>query len=152
MDIHKAAGYLVVAWVKDWNIRTLLNALGEGEDSITDEYVKSVNAQYPFMPMDLHNYIANHGKGSLVRTYLAEVDKKLSDAMWDSCSNEQRLKYVPYIKKMKVTHKVKLRQLRNTDRNEVVRAISNERTATASYRLSRQCARKSNGHDWFTVK
>lgn len=81
MSQKQAAEYFVVAWVKEWTMSVYLHVIGAGE-VIPFEQAHALYSwlpkQWPFRPLSC-------------RTYLAEVNRPLSDALWDAADDRARL-------------------------------------------------------------
>jgi len=153
LDKEKAAKMFIVAWVKNWYMRTLLDVITEESvTAVTEERLAKVVEAFPFMPSTLSFYIANSGCGRTMRVSLPSINKKLNDALWDAKDNKARLdmyKYVMGIKTGKAIHKRKFDTTDQITGNAIRKESNAEYT---SYKLSREAFKKAQGHDWNTVK
>jgi hypothetical protein len=148
MDLEKAAGLLVVAWVKDWTILTLYSAINSSYGMPSDEEIEEFAKTYPFMTSNKTWYIRN----KLIRTYISSLDRKLNDKFWDAKDNAERLKLVKYITHIKADHVIAKRKF-TSDEYKDRRKITREAKAEyGSYKISREAFKKARGHDWKTVK
>jgi hypothetical protein len=89
MDRRKAAQYFIVAWVKDWSLLTYLQVLAEDGPRI--EFADA-HSLYPWL-----GQWAFKGRRRTVRTYLAESNRPLSDALWDAADDRARLALAPQV-------------------------------------------------------
>jgi hypothetical protein len=76
MSRKKAAEYFVVAWVKDWRLRTYLNVIADGGPRIEWDQAHTL---FPWLP-DAGLFIRNLS----CRPYLAGANRPLSDALCDA--------------------------------------------------------------------
>jgi hypothetical protein len=152
MDIDKAAKYLIVAWIKNWRMRTLLDAVDEHGGAVTQERVDRIHAQFPFMPNIIHAYISSKGSGILMRPYVANLSKKLSDALWDTDDNTKKLSYYTYVKTLKANKLGKMQGLSKEENAEKTKDLNTYRASVVGYRQSRDIFKLAQGRDWFTVK
>jgi hypothetical protein len=94
MDLTEASKMMVVAWVKDWSIVTLLCYLDKGENRWVDETrVSAAHARWPFMPACIDFYIMK----TPVKTFLAETARPISDRLFDAKGPQQLLAVAPHI-------------------------------------------------------
>jgi len=152
LNKEKAAKMLIVAWVKNWPMRVLLDAISEQHGEVSDERLAKIVEAFPFMPSNLSWYISNNGKGKLTKIAMPAINKKLNDALWDAKDNETRLSFYKYVMTMKTnvaTHKRKYESKDQVENNKTLREANAE---YSSYRLSREAFKKASGHDWNTVK
>jgi hypothetical protein len=152
MDLEKAAKYLIVAWIKEWRMRTLLNAIDGHGGEVTQEIIDRVHAKYPFMPNILHAYIAGKGQGILMRPYVSNLSKKLSDLLWDAKDNETRLSHYTLVMKLKGENLGRMQGLSKEDRAEQSKDIRYYKSASGGYKQSRHAFKLAQGRDWFTIK
>lgn len=152
LDREKAAKMFIVAWVKNWSMRVLLDAISEQHGAINEERVAKVAEQFPFMPTNISWYISDNGKGKTAKVAMPAISKKLNDALWDAKDNETRLgfyKYVLSLNSKNVTHK---RKYNSDEQIENTKIIKEAKAEEASYKLSRAAFKKASGHDWNTIK
>ena len=139
---EKAAQYYVVAWVKDWPIRTYLHAVGLKGVNFED-----VHDIYPWMAKDLTPYMKN----MRIKPHTGYYMKPIQDKLFDANTNEQRLGLAKQIEKWasdayiaNTRHKKDTRERHNDNRDY--------RATMQIYKASVDAMRKGNGHDWKTVK
>ncbi len=152
LDKEKAAKMLIVAWIKNWSMRTLLDAISEQHGAVTDERLAKIVKTFPFMPSNLSWYISNKGVGKMTRIAIPVISKKLNDALWDAKDNETRLSFYKYVLSLKtnvVNHKRKYESEDQIENNE---SYKESKAEYGSYRLSREAFKKASGHDWNTIK
>ena len=139
---EKSAQYYIVAWVKNWPIRTYLHAVG-----LKDANFEDVHDIYPWMPKALRPYIKNMPIKVLTGYYM----KPIQDKLFDANTNEQRLKVAEQLE-----HWVSDLYVANTRHKKDTRERNNDnrdyRATMQLYKASVDAMRKGNGHDWKTVK
>lgn len=152
LDKEKAAKMFIVAWVKNWPMRTLLDTISEQQGLVTDERLEKIVEQFPFMPSNLSWYISDHGKGKLTKIAMPSINKKLNDALWDAKDNETRLSFYKYVMAMKTNKAIHKRKFVSKDQIEHNKIMKESTAEYKSYRLSREAFKKAQGHDWNTIK
>lgn len=152
LDKEKAAKMLIVAWVKNWPMRVLLDAISEQHGTVNDERLAKIVEAFPFMPSNLSWYISNHGKGKLTKVAMPAINKKLNDALWDAKDNETRLSFYKYVMTMKTNVATHKRKFASEDQIQNNKTFKEADAEYKSYRLSRDAFKKAQGHDWNTVK
>lgn len=142
MDQRNAAEYFIVAWVKNWSLRTYLNVLSEGGPAIDWE---AAHQAYPWLPEGRHWFIRNPP----CRAYLAKVSRPLSDRLWDATGNQARLALAPQLAALCVK-KIK------THKNEASAETTFNHKKMAVHRMHKAIFRdyceRIGGHHWGTVK
>ena len=152
LSLEQAAKFLVVAWVKDWSMRTLLDVVDEKPGEIAPERVQAAATALPFMPENLHWYVANHGSGVTTRHFVADAFPKLSAFLWSAKDNEARLKVASQIAKLRAGAIKTTSRFSDAERNER-RAVAREsRQATESYRMSRDAFKTHQRGAWSVCK
>lgn len=153
LTLEQGAKMLVVAWVKDWNMRTLMDILDEKtKHDVTDERLEELHKNFPFMPIHKYWYIANKGRGLNTMKFVADAYPKLSEKFFNANSNEVRLKNAPYIMKQNARDVLALTKY---SKDEVKHRAENNRdyrSAIGSYRLSREAFKKAHRNAWEVVK
>lgn len=152
LDKEKAAKMFIVAWVKNWPMRTLLDAISEQHGTITEERLAKIVAVFPFMPSNLSWYISDKGRGKTAKVAMPVISKKLNDALWDAKDNETRLSYYKYVLSLKTNMAIHKRKYESADQIENNKTMKEANAEAVSYRLSRTAFKKAQGHDWNTVK
>ena len=139
---EKAAQYYIVAWVKNWPIRTYLHSVGLRYANFED-----VHNIYPWMAKDLAPYLKNMP----VKVYAGYYMKPIQDKLFDANTNEQRLKIAEQIE-----HWVSDSYVANTRHKKDTRERYNDnrdyRSTMQIYKASVGAMRKGAGRDWKTVK
>lgn len=152
LTLEQGAKYFIVAWIKNWKTRTLLDALDGKHGELSEERLKALVDQFPFLPNNIGMYICNKGSGMLMKVAMPDISKKLNNALWDAKDDKQRLSFYPYVMKMKTNKAVHTRKYNSEDQIENNRQHRENKATDASYFLSRAYFKKCQGHDWFTVK
>jgi len=153
MNIENAAKMLIVGWVKNWSMRTTLNAIREkNSDKITDEEIANFHNQYPFMPKNIWLYLSNGGMGTPVRKFMYDNYRKVNDALWDTDDNKVRLSFWKYLASKKcpnILPSSAYTKEEKLERQKATKAFNNNVISMMHYK---EITHKSSGHDWFTVK
>lgn len=153
MNKEQAAKMLIVGWVKNWNMRTVLNAITEkNSDNINDEEILNFHNKYAFMPKNIWAYLSHRGSGVPVRKFIYDNYRKLNDALWDTDDNKVRLSFASYLisKKCQDVNSSSLYEKEDKDKNrKATRDYSGFVKSKAHYK---DIFDKSSGHHWFTVK
>ncbi len=152
LTLEQGAKYFIVAWVKNWTMRTLINALDGESGFVSDERLKKLTDQYPFLPSNVNWYICKNGKGLHTKIAMPDIDKKLNNALWDAKDNQARLDLHKYVMKMKTNKVIHTRKFESKDQIENNKALRESKSEYESYKLSRAYFKKCQGRDWFTVK
>jgi hypothetical protein len=152
LDKEKAAKMFIVAWVKNWSMRTLLNAISEQHGEMSEERLAKVVKQFPFMPSNISWYISDKGKGKTAKVAMPAISKKLNDALWDAKDNETRLGFYKYVLSLNSGNVVHKRKYTSDEQIEHTKTIKEAKAEEVSYKLSRAAFKKASGHDWNTIK
>jgi len=153
LDKEKAAKMLIVSWVKNWPMRTLLGVITEDSQAkVTQERLDEVAKEFPFMPTNLSWYISNHGRGKMTKVAMPSISKKLNDALWDAKDNETRLGFYKYVLSMKTNKAIHKRKYDSEDQITNNRTLKESSAEYKSYKLSREAFKKAQGRDWNTIK
>ena len=151
--LEEGAKMLLVAWIKNWTMRTLLGVLCDDVmRKLDDEFIEDCAKNFPFMPTHLYWYASHGGNGLEVRRFVAEVYPKLSDRLWDLKDPKDCLKHAEYVQKQ--TAKGVKAQSKYSKNELSARAVERRhyRAATIGYRESREAFKKHGRSAWTTVK
>lgn len=149
--LEEGAKMLIVAWVKDWNMRTLMQILLD-KTEMTDECIEQLVTHFPFMPSHKHWYISNHGCGINTQQFVAQAYPKLSNKLYELKSNEIRLKCSQYIAKQKIGEFAPKSKYTKEDMNDHINNTNRYKQEIVSYRESRATFKKHNRSAWEIVK
>ena len=153
MNTEKAAKLLIYAWIKDWPLRTLYDAITEkSSKNFSDEEIKKFSNKYSFMPSDHKLYIFNKGRGVSVKKFMFDNYKKINDILWDTEDNLKKLEYWVYFKNKKCESVMPSSKYNTKERNEKRVTSKNYVGYVQSKMHYREIFDKSSGHHWFTVK
>jgi len=152
LTLEQGAKYFIVAWIKDWSMRTLIDAMDETHGEVTDERLEKLTKQFPFLPSNISWYISKKGRGQQVKVAMPDIDKKLSDALWDAKDDQQRLGFYTYVMKLKTNKAIHTRKYNSAETKEYNQEAKENKATFMSYKLSRESFKKAQGRDWFTVK
>jgi hypothetical protein len=153
MSAEYAAKMLIVGWVKNWSIRTVLNAIREKDSNkISDEEISDFHKQYPFMPQNIWLYLSHGGAGTPVRKFMYDNYRKVNDALWDTDDNKIRLSFAKYLASKKCPNIKPSSAYTKKDKVEHQKAIKAYNNNVISMTHYKEIMHKSSGHDWFTVK
>ena len=139
---EKAAQYYIVAWVKDWHIRTYLDAVG-----LRDAIFEDVHDLYPWMAKNLHPYLTN----MRIKPHTGFYMKPIQDKLFDANTNEQLLGLAKQIESW-VSDAFVANKRHQKDARERRKDFRDYDATMMAYKASVDQMRKGNGHDWKTVK
>ncbi|MAL02058.1 MAG: hypothetical protein CL536_07935 [Alcaligenaceae bacterium] len=140
-DKSKAAQYFVVAWVKDWSLRTFLTAVSDGENIKWSDAHK----HYPWLPHDEGPFI----RDTTVKRWTAEAMKSINDRFWDAVDNSARLGLADRVAKWNSAGaKMKVNPVRSKTKREQINLMR----INAADSMSKQQMRRGSGHDWTVCK
>jgi hypothetical protein len=152
LDKEKAAKMLIVGWVKNWNMRTLLGILDEKSGMVTEERLVEACKQFPFMPSYIGWYISGHGGGAYIRKFTHERYPKLSNALWDTEDNAKKLAFHTYLLTAKAGGLEPGSKFTQKERSEQAKNGRHYKASLAGYRISREIFKKAQRNSWTTVK
>lgn len=139
---EKAAQYYIVAWVKNWRIRTYLHSVG-----LRHVNFEGVHDIYPWMPKAIHPYLKNMP----IKVFTGYYMKPMQDKLFDANTNEQLLGLAKQIEKWRSD--VYIANTRHAkDTRERHKDIRDYGAAMMLHKASIDAMRKGSGHDWKTVK
>ena len=95
-DQLKIAKLVIYAWIKDWSCFTLYQSI-TGQSKIDEEILKNLCNKYKFLPFDWFWY---HGRPKGIKKYIADLDRKLNNALWDTEDNIKKLEFAFYLSKL----------------------------------------------------
>ena len=149
----KAAKMLIVGWIKDWSCVTTYHAISGNRYYIPSQ-AKEVFEEYPFLPSHWLWYTDRKGKvaNKSIRRYVADLNKKLSDALWDTEDNMKKLEFAPYLAGLKSKDIEISRKYNREDANEYARTILSYRSKAIGDQELKEYHQKANGTHWKTVK
>ena len=151
-DQIRVAKLVIVAWVKNWSCLTLYAAIAGKPFKFDD--IEELHNKYKFIPQHFFWYGTNDGRyfHKPVKKYIADLSKKLSDALWDTEDNLKKLNFASYLisldsKNIKSSYKYSKedRAAHHKDRRNFL-AKSLGDSAMVEYK------QKRNGSHWTTVK
>lgn len=148
----QAAKYLVVAWVKDWTMRTLLETLDGAKGDITQSRVDAVAAALTFMPSHRHWYLGNKGYGISARHFISDSFPRLSEALWAAKDHAKRLSFAPQIMRLNAGNATASSRFSKQDLAEDRKTESLLRQADTSYRASRDAFKTHKRSAWNVCK
>jgi hypothetical protein len=143
-DREKAAQFLIVAWVKEWNIQTYMHAI-----NAKDVPYAEMHSMYPWMPSqeNIHLYFKN----VKIRPWVAMAMKGINDRLFDAKDNAARLALAGIVEnwnsagaKPGFSHKDALKERRES--------IRLHRQTAAGHAVANESARRSSGHHWNVIK
>ena len=140
MSQEQAAKYFIVAWVKDWSLRTYWRVITETTDTPWDQ----ARSLYPWMP-DAGWFMAN----GCVRRFLAEAHRTLNDAMWDAKDDKARLGLAPKIQAFQAGQVRARRIAAAADHRE---AMKENRRSRISIAIALESRDRGAGHHWNVCK
>lgn len=151
--LEEGAKMLLVGWVKNWTMRTLLGVLCDDvTHKLDDKFVERCIKNFPFMPVHQYWYAAQHGNGLEIRRFVAEAYPKLSERLWALDDYKNCLKYAEYVQKQKAGEIKAGSKYGHQETLERQREKREYRAATIGYRKSREAFKKYGRNAWTTVK
>lgn len=141
MTKEQAAKFFIVAWVKDWSMRTYLDTVGEGERIDWADAHKL----FSWMPKDPGWFIRN----TRVRRYAATAMRSLNDKLWDALDNAKKLALHAEVMQWDCGDAV---QTMDAARREQHKLQKEYRAAMLGVRKSVDEMRRGSGHAWGVVK
>ena len=152
LSLEQAAKFFIVAWVKNWNLRMLLDTLDGSVGEVTDARIDALVSAFTFMPKDLHCYITNHGCGLPVKQVVSSAFPKLNDALWNCSGDSARLALSAQVARIKTPDKLHHSRFSTLDRSEIANTRSKLRQTTTSYRASRDAFKSNQRSAWNVCK
>lgn len=151
MDKNKAAQYLILGWIKNWNMRTLFNAINEKNSSfINPEDLIEFNKKYPFLPNHLNWYITNSKN---VRKFVYDAYPKLNNALWDTDDNLKKLKFSEYVVSKKLgKENIATSKFSKEEKKDLIKTRMKYYASIVSYDVDKAERKRTQGHDWNTIK
>lgn len=140
-DRKKAAQYYVVAWVKDWSLKTYLDAIGNGERIDFSE----ANTLYPWLPSE--PFLFARGR---VRRWTREAMREINDALWDTDENEKKLLLADRIERWKADGNIRFSK--REEINEGRRSQKSYVNSAIEFELSQNLNERAGGHHWNVCK
>jgi len=147
-DQLKTAKMVIAGWIKDWSCLTLYQSLS-GKLRFSEEEMEKLCNKYKFLPAHYFWYV---GKPKFVRTFIADFDKKLSDALWDTEDNMKKLKFAEYLAKLDSTGVKAQSKYSKADKAERDSIKRKYRATVMKAATVKEHAQKMNGTHWRTVK
>lgn len=153
LNTEKAAKLLIVAWIKEWPMRTLLDAIREKQSNdLTQEETQKFAEEYQFMPKNLWVYISHGGNGMSAKKFMFDNYRKINDKLWDTTDNLKRLEHWVYFANKKCPNAKASKNYAVEDQNEKNKARKDYSAFVKSRKHYKEIFDKSSGHHWFTVK
>jgi hypothetical protein len=151
--LEEGAKMLLVGWVKNWTMRTLLGVLcDEVTHKLDDEFVERCVKNFPFMPSHHYWYAAQHGNGLEIRRFVAEAYPKLSERLWELDDYKDCLKYAEYVQKQKAGNIKAQTKYGQKEKSQRAKEVRHYRASIIGYRESRKAFQKHQRSSWTTVK
>jgi hypothetical protein len=149
----KVAKMVIVGWIKDWSCLTTYYAI-TGRRFYHFNEMQETCEKYPFLPSHWLWYATKTGKISNkpIRKYIADINKKLSDALWDTEDNMKKLEFAPYLAKLKSKDVKTSAKYSKEDIAEKRKTINEYVAKQHSYWGGKIENQKLNGTHWTTVK
>ena len=146
---EKAAQYFIVAWVKNWSLRTYLSAVAKHDI----EYEK-IHGLYPWMPdaKNIHYYFKTD-----VRPWCALAMSAINNKLWDIADEDKRLAMPTLLVLAKRVENwdssgVKQSARHVKDSQEHRQDRRKTRQAGLTHKVSMETMRRGGGHHWNVVK
>jgi len=146
---EKAAQYFIVAWVKNWSLRTYIGAVMKyGSD------YEKIHDLYPWMPdaKNIHYYFKTD-----VRPWCALAMSEINNKLWDIADEDKRLampKFLALAKRVENWDSTGVKQSARhvNDNREHTIDRRNARLTGLGHKASVDAMRRGSGHHWNVVK
>lgn len=137
---EKAAEYYVVAWVKDWRLRTYLDAIGFG-----NRPWEEAHELFPWLPEKTFLY----HKNMRIKAWTGTAMRRIQDLLFDAPDNKARLKVAKRIEKWDASNP----QTSIVDNRRSKEMIKDKQAYRAERQIYHASVKAMRGrHDWNTVK
>lgn len=154
LTLEQGAKFLIVAWAKDWGMRTLMDCLDERPigTEISDERIQDLTSAFAFMPSHTHWYLQNRGRGASARKFVADAFPRLNEALWSAKDNAKRLTLAKQIERLSAGGVKASSRLSASEISEA--SIDRKRAAAenAAYRLHRESFKTHQRSAWNVCK
>jgi hypothetical protein len=153
MEELKIAKMMIYGWIKDWSCLTLMQAI-KGDSKVNMAYVNHMCEKYPFLPSHVSWYYLSNGKGvsKYIKKYIADADRRLNDALWDTEDNMKKLDLAHKLLKLNGNKLQPKSRFSNADRQEMRKSRKEYQAKQMEYSAVKEYAQKMNGTHWGTVK
>ena len=141
-DRKKAAEFFVVAWVKDWQIQTYLEAIGA-----KGKPIEEITSAYPWMPSKMNYYRS----AVYIRSIMSRYMRPINDALWDTKDDMAKLKFAKKISEW-VSDKYIETKYDKEKRQELNKSYQAMAMTTTVNAMEIEKRRKSSGHHWNVCK
>lgn len=141
---EKAAQYFIVGWVKNWQIKTYLSALG-----VHAMKYEEIHDLYPWLPDEKNKHY--YFKNISIQAWCARAMKEINDKLWDTDNNAKRLSLAKRIEHWDSTGVHELSR-HVKDASEHTRDMRENRQASLAHKVSVATMRRGNGYHWGVVK
>jgi hypothetical protein len=151
-DQIRVAKLVIVAWIKNWDCSTLYNVITGKKLNHTDEAFE-LNKKYKFLPVNLGWYLGKKSiNGKPVRKFIFDLNKKLSDALWDTEDNIKRLSFATYLAKLNAKNLDPTSKYEKSLLNQNYRTKQKLNWIKKEMEYHKEYNQKMNGTHWGTVK
>jgi len=144
----RVAKMVIVAWIKDWSCYTLYQAVS-GKRKIEHEDLKALCEKYKFLPSDWFWY---HRRPKGVKKFIADLDRRLNNALWDTEDNMKKLGFASYLVKLDA---LGIQSSSKYDKEDKAKHAIDRKKFRADVLATgkhKEHAQKMNGTHWTTVK
>jgi len=146
---EKAAQYFIVAWVKNWSLRTYIGAVMKyGSD------YEKIHDLYPWMPdaKNVHYYFKTE-----VRPWCALAMSEINNKLWDIADEDKRLampKFLALAKRVENWDSTGVKQSARhiKEAKEHTQDMRKTRQSGLAHKVSMETMRRGSGHHWNVVK
>jgi hypothetical protein len=152
-DQLRVAKLVIVGWIKDWSCLTLMSAVSGKLIGGMDD-IKKLHAKYKFLPSDWFWFYSKAGQPSskYLKKYIADLNKKLNDALWDTEDNIKKLSFASYLATLDSTNVKSQSKYSKEDKKEHAKARRGAKGNFLAGVYNKEYAQKMNGTHWTTVK
>jgi len=152
-DQIRVAKLVIAGWIKDWSCLTLANAINEKMIGGMGD-IKRLHEKYKFLPSDWFWYYNSGGKftNKYLKKYIADLDRKLNNALWDTEDNLKKLSFATYLAKLNSTNVKSSVKYSKEDKREYEKAKLGAKANSLAGAYNKEYNQKTNGTHWTTVK
>jgi hypothetical protein len=151
-DQLRVAKLLIAGWVKNWSCLTLFNVI-TGDRLRTIKQVEELQQKYKFLPSDWFWYFGKNGfSHKEIKKFIADFDRKLSNALWDTEDNLKKLSFASYLATLDSTGIKASSKYNRQEKAENEKAIRGAKGNYIAGVYNKEYGQKMNGTHWNTVK
>jgi len=152
-DQIRVAKLVIVAWIKNFSTANLFNMITEKKLNGIDQ-IKELTEKYKFLPIDWFWYFGSNGLVSPkpIKKFIADLDIKLNNALWNTEDNVKRLSFATYLAKIDASKCKASSKFSKEDKKVHAKAAKLAKANYLEGAYRKDYGQKMNGTHWGTVK